>query len=272
MSSPLVETLLEIAADASAVIREVYDTAFSVEWKGPKDPVTLADKRANELICRRLEVAFPGIPVVAEESDPRTFENYATADRVFFVDPLDGTAEFIDRNGEFVVMIGVVEGDVATTGVVFAPCTETAWIGERGRGAFRVRRGGPQEPISVSRVRTFAEARAVASRSHRSPELDRFLSGMGCREVVSVGSAGLKAGRVAEGGADLYVAPGNAGKRWDACAGDAIVTAAGGRFTDTAGAPFDYRAPTLINDQGLIATNGVLHEAVLSYFSSLARI
>lgn len=271
MTSALVDTLLDIAADASAVIREVYDTAFSVEWKGPKDPVTLADTRANELICRRLEAAFPGTPVVAEESDPRTFENYASADRVFFVDPLDGTAEFIDRNGEFVVMIGVVEGDVATTGVVFAPCTDTAWVGERGRGAFRVTRGGLREAIAVSAVGNLADARAVASRSHRSPALDRFLSGMGCREVVAVGSAGLKAGAVAEGAADLYVAPGNAGKRWDACAGDAIVTAAGGRFTDTAGEAFDYRAPSLVNNQGLIATNGLLHDAVLSYFSSLMR-
>lgn len=261
--SALVDTLLDISAEAAEVIRGVYETPFSVEWKGPRDPVTSADRRANELICRRLEEAFPGTPIVAEESDPESFANYRSAARVFFVDPLDGTAEFIDRNGEFVVMIGVVDGDSATTGVICAPATRVAWFGELGRGAYRVRQGAAPEPISVSAVAEIGRGRAVASRSHRSPELDRFLAGVGFRELANVGSAGLKAVAVADGSADLYVAPGPVGKRWDACAGDAIVTAAGGRFTDCFGKPFDYRAPRLENDHGLVATNGLLHESIL---------
>ena len=103
------EVMLRVAVEASAVIAEVYETPFSVDFKAPEDPVTAADRRANTLICERLSKAFPGVPLVAEESEPETFAGYRTAERVFFVDPLDGTAEFVNRNGEFVVMIGKAE-------------------------------------------------------------------------------------------------------------------------------------------------------------------
>lgn len=262
MTSTL-ETLVDIAAEAAGVVREVYEQPFSVEWKAPKDPVTAADKRANDLICARLAAAFPGTPVVAEESDPASFADFRKSERVFFVDPLDGTAEFIDKNGEFAVMIGLVEGDVATVGVVCAPASRLVWVGERGRGSFRITESGARESIRVSQVSDVASARAVSSRSHRSPALERALGRLGCREVVALGSAGLKGARVAEGGADVYLGPGRVGKRWDACAIDAIVTGAGGRFTDQHGDPFDYRGPSLENARGLAASNGLLHESAL---------
>lgn len=258
--------LLDIAAEAAQVIREVYDTPFSVEWKGPRDPVTVADKRANDLICARLAKAFPGVPVVAEESDPKSFENYASSERVFFVDPLDGTLEFIDRNGEFVVMIGLVLGDVASVGVICAPATRTAWVGSPA-GAFRVDENGRRTPIRVSEISSARASRAVGSRSHRTPELTDFLEGLGFLEVAALGSAGLKVAAVSEGRVEAYVAPGYAGKRWDACAGDAIVTAAGGQLTDGSGARIDYRASSLSNDRGLVATNGRIHEAVIAGLS-----
>lgn len=260
----LMDTLIDIAADAAHVVREVYDTPFSVEWKGPKDPVTAADRRANDLICRRLAEAFPGVPIVAEESDPETFEGYRTAERVFFVDPLDGTAEFVARNGEFVVMIGVLEGTRATLGVVCAPGKRTLWAGSIGNGAFVVTDGGPRGTIRVSSCREVAVSRAVSSRSHRSPALEQALATLGPGSVVALGSAGLKGVEIATGTADVYMGPGNVGKRWDACAVDAIVTAAGGKFSDGGGEPFDYRAPNLTNERGLIATNGLLHDAVVA--------
>jgi 3'(2'), 5'-bisphosphate nucleotidase len=252
-----------VAFDAADLVRDVYETEFAVRYKGPKDPVTAADVRANELICRRLSEEFPGVPVVAEESDPGSFGAYRTADRVFFVDPLDGTAEFVDRNGEFVVMIGLVEGENAVAGVVVAPTRRTAWAGALGEGAFRVTGAGARTMIRVSDVAALETSRLVSSRSHRSPELERALLRIGAREVAAVGSAGLKGAEIAEGTADAYVGPGHVGKRWDACAIDAIITAAGGRFTDSFGVPFDYRAASLVNDRGLAATNGLLHAAVI---------
>jgi 3'(2'), 5'-bisphosphate nucleotidase len=265
----LLDTLLEIAGEASKIIAEVYDTNFVVEFKGPKDPVTAADKRANALIVSRLSDAFPGVPIVAEESDPSTFTGYRSAERVFFVDPLDGTAEFVARNGQFVVMIGLVEEKRAVAGVVAAPALHTAWAGALGEGAFEVDAAGARKPATVSTCGQVAEARLVSSRSHRGPLLEHVLSFIGAKEILAVGSAGLKGAHVASGLAELYVAPGRSGQRWDACAVDALLTAAGGRFTDAYGDAFDYRAPSLANDRGIVATNGLLHDGVLAVLAKL---
>jgi 3'(2'), 5'-bisphosphate nucleotidase len=267
----LLDGLLDIAAEAAQVIREVYEQPFSVDWKGPKDPVTEADVRANALICTRLSELWPGVPIVAEESDPESFAGYADSDRIFFVDPLDGTAEFVAKNGEFVVMIGVVEGDRAVAGVVCAPALRTAWAGSPSEGAFRVKENGIREPIRVSDERDVARARAVSSRSHRSPALEQVLAALGPGAVSVVGSAGLKGTEIASGNAELYLGPGMVGKRWDACAVEAIVTASGGKFSDGRGKPFDYRAQSLVNEHGLAATNGWLHDRALAALSSVTR-
>ena len=270
-SSPsLLETLDAIAREAAVLIRQVYATEFSVDFKAPRDPVTEADRQANELICDRLSKLFPHVPIVAEESEPETFARYREAERIFFVDPLDGTREFVARNGEFVVMIGYVEGDRARAAVIHAPESGVSWLGELGVGAYQTEADGSRKPISVSSVTTLAEARVVGSRSHRNPALERALASLGARELVALGSAGLKASVVAHGVADAYVAPHHAGKRWDACAADALISAAGGKLTDSRGDLFDYRSLHLENDRGIVASNGVLHDAIIEKLT-LAR-
>ena len=264
MSGDTLELMLEVAGEAALVISEVYAEPFSVDYKGPRDPVTVADRRANDLICKRLADAFPLVPIVAEESDPTSFEGYQRAERVFFVDPLDGTREFVDRNGEFVVMIGLLEEERATLGVIFAPAAQRAWIGSVGAGAFRVEADGSRHPIRVSPLDELGKATVVGSRSHRGEAVERVLAILGVGQVVALGSAGLKSAAVAAGEAEGYLAPLYAGKRWDACAADALITAAGGRFTDAFGLPFDYRGQSLANDRGLLATNGKIHDPLLA--------
>jgi 3'(2'), 5'-bisphosphate nucleotidase len=264
----LLDSMLRIANSAAELVLEVYDTPFSVDFKGPKDPVTAADRRANDLICRELAATFPGVPIVAEESDPETFSGYQTKERVFFVDPLDGTAEFVGRNGEFVVMIGLVEETQATAGVIVAPAKGRAWAALAGSGAWEIE-GLSRRPITVSAVDALPDAKVVSSRSHRSAALERALSQLGGQPLVPLGSAGLKGAEIASGRAEIYLGTGNAGKRWDACAIDALVTAAGGRFTDSFGEPIDYRSSSLVNDRGLLATNGRLHPKVISALEGL---
>lgn len=261
-------TLVGIAAEAAEVVNEVYQRPFNVEYKGPRDPVTEADKLANELICDRLATAFPGVPIVAEESPPERFANFRDSERVFFVDPVDGTREFVLKNGEFVVMIGVLEGATATAGVLHAPATGIAWVGLLGYGAFELGADGTRRALSVSSTPTLAEARIVSSRSHRTAELERVLKTLGAREILQQGSAGLKATRVACADADAYVAPHYAGQRWDVCAADALVAAAGGRISDAFGNAIDYRAAGLANDLGLVASNGLLHDEILERLAS----
>lgn len=260
----LLETLVAVARDAARVVLEVYETAFQVEYKSPRDPVTQADARANELIVRRLARSLPGVPCVAEESSPEEFEGFRSAERVLFVDPLDGTREFVDRNGEFVVMIGLVEGARATHGVVLAPVTGLAYCGAVGQGAYVVDATDRRSPLRVSEAADLALARLVVSRSHRDEAIDRVLGALGVAECKALGSAGLKGAEVARGAAEAYVSPRHAGKRWDVCAVDALVTAAGGRVTDASGTPIDYRAESLVNDRGLVVSNGSLHEAMVA--------
>lgn len=263
MKEEEVATLVGIAAEAAELVFRIYQTPFEVDYKAPRDPVTQADREANALICERLQTAFPGVPVVAEESSPDTFAGYQDAPRIFFVDPVDGTREFVAKNGEFVVMIGVVEGDRATASVIHAPATGTAWVGLEGHGAFRISPGEGRKKISVSDCSELAQVRVVASRSHRTPTFERALSELGVGTVIPQGSAGLKGARVAEASADAYVAPFYAGQRWDICACDALVHAAGGRVTDAYGAAIDYRAPTLAQETGVVVSNGVVHDALL---------
>jgi 3'(2'), 5'-bisphosphate nucleotidase len=263
--------LLETAREAAEIINTVYATDFSVDYKGPRDPVTAADREANELICRRLAAAFPGVPIVAEESDPESFADFREHERAFFVDPLDGTREFVKKNGEFVVMIGLLEGDTPSTGVVHAPATGVAWAASPETGAFRLDPDGSRHPLSVSATGRLADARVVSTRSHRSPTLEQALEALGVSALTALGSAGLKCVAIADGSADAYVAPARAGSRWDLCAGQAIIEAAGGRMTDAHGDPIDYRSESLVNETGILASNAALHPLLLERLAEIRR-
>jgi 3'(2'), 5'-bisphosphate nucleotidase len=269
MSRAVIETLVAVAAAAGRLVLDVYRGEFRVEYKGPGDPVTAADRGANALLLRRLGDAFPGVPVVAEESERAAYERYWEAERIFFVDPLDGTREFVDRNGEFAVMIGLVEGSRAAAGAVHSPVTGHTWVGAVGEGAWQVDPDGRWTPVGVSAVSEVGGATFVVSRSHRSRRLERALAGLGPGQVRLLGSAGLKGSAVARGLADAYLDTGAKTKRWDACAVDALVTAAGGRVSDATGAPLDYRARTLVNERGLVVSNGHVHEAILTGIAQL---
>jgi 3'(2'), 5'-bisphosphate nucleotidase len=261
--------MLTIAREASLVIQRNYATEFAVDYKGPADPVTAADREANALICARLAESFGPIPVVAEESDESAFAGWVGAPRVFFVDPLDGTLEFVARNGDFVVMIGLVENARPVAGVVVAPATGKAWAGADTVGAFEVEPDGTRKPIRVSDTADLSIASAVISRSHQSDRLMRLISDLGIEKVVARGSAGLKAAEVAMGTADVYFQPGKAGKRWDTCAPEAILSAAGGLATDSFGRPIDYAGPELQNHKGFLATNTKLHPRLLELLKPL---
>lgn len=264
MTPAELEQLVTIARDAGEIITRIYAGEFTVDYKAPSDPVTQADRLANDLICERIARAFPGSPIVAEESAPETFLGFETGERVFFVDPLDGTREFVARNGQFVVMIGMVEGDHATAGVVHAPATGTTWYGAVGQGASRSEQGGSPQPIRVSDVVRAELASVVSSRSQRSAALQRALDSLGARQHLAVGSAGLKGAQVADATADAYLSIGRSGKLWDACAVDALVHAAGGRFTDTRGERLDYRSTDISLKRGILACNERLHATLVA--------
>lgn len=267
------EEALRIARKASELILSVYATPFKIEMKGPNDPVTRADREANDLICTALAAAFPDDAILAEESVPSTAEEVAAIvqrERVWFIDPLDGTREFASRNGEFAVMIGLAVHGRATLGVVLMPTTGQALAGYALAGervAFAEEASLERRPLTVSPLRDPREATLMISRSHRPKIVEPVAAQLGITRMIPCGSVGVKVARIATGVADLYVHWGHGAKRWDACAPEAILNAAGGRFTDVEGEPIDYRCSGLALDNGIVASNGALHDVVLAVTS-----
>lgn len=254
---------LEVAREAAAVVMRVYAAPFDVEYKGKDDPVTRADKEANALIVERLRRELPGVPVVAEESDPAHYAGFAGAHAAWFVDPLDGTREFVARNGEFAVMIGLAEKGRATLGAIVAPAWGRAFVGVVGEGAWEIGADGSERTLHVSSRTDLAGASIVVSRSRAPARIEAFIASVGAKRAVPVGSSGLKGVLVATGDHDAYIQPGRAGMRWDACATEALVVAAGGACTDAHGGAFDYATTDIENSRGLVATNGHLHDALV---------
>jgi 3'(2'), 5'-bisphosphate nucleotidase len=262
------DVALSAAREAAEIVMTVYATPFDVHYKAVDDPVTRADRESNALLCERLERAYPGVPVVAEESAESEYAGFAKADAVWFVDPLDGTREFVAKNGEFAVMIGLSVGGGAALGVIVAPAWGRSFVGVVGQGAWEAKSDGARVPLHVSSKSSLGDASIVLSRSRVSPRLAAQIDSLGAREVVRHGSSGLKGVLVALGTHDAYLQPGRAGMRWDACATEALVRAAGGRCTDATGAPIDYASEELVNSRGLVATNGALHDAVVAALRS----
>lgn len=270
--SEVFSRLLDAARAAAEVVMRVYaDEDVGAELKGPNDPVTRADREANALLLERLSRELPGVPIVAEESDPAEYAGFASARAALFVDPVDGTREFIAKNGEFAVMVGYAEEGRATVGVVLCPALGKTYGGIVGEGAFLVDDADRRTPIRVAPATELSLARVAVSRFHRSSDVDAKLARLGAKELVPVGSAGLKGVKVASAELELYAHPsGSPVKLWDACAPDAIVRAAGGVLTDGAGVPFDYRGAAA-QGRGTVAGNPVLHAEAVRRFAREER-
>lgn len=217
--------LAGIAEDAGRAILAVRAAGFQVAYKADASPLTQADTAAHEIILRGLSASFPGVPVLSEEGADIAYETRARWERLFIVDPLDGTKEFVKELGEFCVCIALAQGGFPVFGAVHVPVWGKTYVGGLGRGAFRRERGGPWSPI---RVRQPAADGLVllASRSHPSPELEQWLADKPVRQRVTAGSA-LKFCLVAEGAADLYPRL-NFTREWDTAAGQAVLEGAGG--------------------------------------------
>jgi len=261
---------IEIAREASAVLLDIYATDFAVDFKGSgqSDPVTEADRRANALIVARLREAFPDDGIIAEESQHKAsvFEKR----RIWYVDPLDGTKEFVAKNGEFSVMIGLAVDGRAQLGAVLQPSDGTLYAGELGAGAF-VERGGKRTPLAVSSHRETDKLGLIVSRSHRPAATDELMRRLGIAREVSSGSVGLKVGQIALQNADLYVHMSDKSSAWDTCAPEAVLIAAGGRFTDLAGEPIAYGVSDVRTRRGILACNAAAFSAVLPVVRELAE-
>ncbi len=237
--------LVSLAHRAGEAIMEIYATDFEHQTKADDSPVTAADLAAEAVIEAGLAEIAPGIPLVAEEAASQGRLPDISGGRFWLVDPLDGTREFLNRNGEFTVNIGLIESGAPMLGVVHAPALDLTFTGIAGKGATVSRNGDPARAISV-RPSPAGGVTIVASHRHGDPEaIDRLLRGHPVADRKTAGSS-LKFCLVAEGEADIYPRFGRT-MEWDTAAGQAVLTAAGGHVTDEHGVALGYGKPGFEN-------------------------
>ena len=260
------EIAVGLARKAGEKVLEFYALEIIAEEKLGLDnfsePVTIADKTASRIIVEGLAEAFPEDGILSEE-ETDVIEIRTSRNRVWMIDPIDGTWGFIKKDGDFGVQIGLTENGACVLGVVFLPFHGELYYAAKAGGAFFIEGGGAAQRLAVSDKTNFTEINLASSRNHRSPKMHRIIEDFGFRKEIQRGSVGLKVGLIARQTADLYIHLSPRTKFWDTCAPQIILEEAGGRLTDLFGFPFRYDLNDVQNHNGIVATNGAIHDEVL---------
>lgn len=250
----------KVAQESATIVQTFYVGSAEVEYKDDKSPITEADRSANEHIIHRIRTTFPNDGILSEESQDDL--SRLDKERVWIIDPLDGTKEFIARNGEFSVMIGLAIDGEAVLGVIMQPDPGLLYAGARGVGAFLFEED-EQIPLQVSDKTEPREMILACSRSHRPSIIDSLVRTMHITQERISGSVGLKIGLISRQLAEIYPHPSPGCKEWDSCAGHALLEAAGGVMTDCWGNPIRYNKADIRAHNGILASNGGNHAALV---------
>ena len=266
------DVAIDLARRAGDAILKVRSGEFVVEDKGAGEgPVTIADRQADALIRAGLEAAFPSDALLSEEH-PDDLARLGQ-DRVWIVDPLDGTRQFVQRGTEFAVLIGLAVAGRATVGVVHLPCDEVTYAAADGIGAFEIDAAGRRRRITLAPAPPHAdELTVVVSREHYSRRTRRAVDLLRPTQLIASGSVGRKAALIAAGHADVYVTMGGRSRHWDACASEVVVREAGGAFRDARGGELVYNTEMTHNACGLLACRAaLLNRTVAAVEAALAE-
>lgn len=263
---------LQLAEEASRSILKFYETDIVAEEKLGADneyePVTEADREASRIIVAGLADAFPNDFILSEE-EPDDVEKRLASSRVWMIDPIDGTAGFVSKAGDFSVQIGLVVDGKPILGVVQQPHLEITTFATKGKGAFI--KYGDSEPkrMHVTDQSVFSEMTMAMTRNHMTHRIERVIEHFGFSNILRRGSVGLKTGLIANGECDIYIHPSPRTKLWDVCGPQIILEEAGGRLTDIFGGEIRYDREQLPNLNGLLASNGATHEAAVDHLRPL---
>lgn len=241
-----VAPLIAAARRAGEAVMAVYASEFAVDYKADESPLTRADSESQALICAALAKAFPTVPIISEEAPIPPLAERRQWRRYFLVDPLDGTKEFVKKNGEFSINIALVAGEFPSFGLIYAPARGEMYWGGNDFGAY-MSKDGERVPVRMRTIKPLPGAgrRVLLSRSHPSPELDAYLADVPVAQRIICGSA-LKFAMLASGQADFYPRLSRT-YEWDTAAGQALVEGAGGSMTTLDGRPFVYNKAELAN-------------------------
>ena len=249
-----IEQLIDIAYEAGKAILEIYDSNdMGIESKSDESPLTKADKAANEVICKGLAKITPDIPIISEENKEIPFQQRKDYEYLWMVDPLDGTKEFIKKNGEFTVNIALIHNQKPIAGVVYAPVLDNMYYAIDGEGAYIIE-DDEQVPLLANKYqKTDSQLKVVCSRSHLNDATQAFVDDYTNPELIAKGSS-LKFLILAEGGAELYprLAP---TMEWDTAAAHVILNESGGQISQPDGAPLLYNKENLLNPHFIATAN-----------------
>ena len=245
---------------------EIYEQDFSVELKQDRSPLTQADIKSNEIIQRMISVS--GYPILSEESvDDKERLN---CEKIWIVDPLDGTSDFVSRTGEFTIMVALIEHNKPILGVVYCPTNKTLFVAQKNGGAYNLGNGQCLK-LSISNVAELKRCRAVVSRHHLSDQDRQFLMKIKIDKSTQLGSS-LKVMDICSGKAELYFATTNNMKQWDTCASCCIIKEAGGKMTDMLGSELKYNIDTLNHQNGILVTNGLIHNKIIDNYAKFDNL
>lgn len=247
----LLNDVVSLAKQAGKQVLNIYQSDFTVEYKTDKSPITVADLASHECICQGLSFLTPDLPIISEESVPASFQKRRFWEKYWLIDPLDGTKEFLEKNGEFTINIALIEQHKPSLGVIFVPSANICYFAQRGQGAYK-QIGQTQPEVIFSRAWKEAQPiTAVISRRHGMEELKKFLAQFSRLNLLNCGSA-LKFCWVAEGLADIYprFSP---TFEWDTAAGQCILTEAGGLVVDNTGQELQYNMSSSLQTANFLA-------------------
>jgi len=256
--TPNLDDVMDAIIQAGEKVREIYDTDFEVDKKDDNSPITKADLESNKILKSVLEKTR--IPILSEEDVDD--KSRLASKKVWIVDPLDGTQDFVNRTGEFTILVGLVENHVPVMGLVYLPIKKILYFAEKGMGAFCYDLN-KWEKISVRKVEEISSCLALVSRHHLSGKERKILDHLGITNTATVGST-LKVMEISSGRGDVYLTTTNKMSQWDTCASWCVISEAGGKMTDVSGKELVYNTEIVKHENGLLVTNGFVHEMVIS--------
>jgi 3'(2'), 5'-bisphosphate nucleotidase len=260
---PELDIAIKAAQEASKKILEIYESDYNTFTKSDDSPVTDADLKSNEVINEILSNTKYSILSEEDVDD----QNRLSKDMIWIVDPLDGTSDFIDKTGEFTVMIALIQNKKPILGVIAWPTEKILFIAQKNCGAFRYS-NGKWEKILVTKIDELSKCRIVGSRHHLSNKEKKFIKKIGIKEFTSIGSS-LKVGKISSGEAEAYITTTNKMKEWDTAASYCIISEAGGKMTDMIGNELTYNNKNVYHQNGILVTNGLIHDKIIEEFKKL---
>ena len=260
---PELDVAIEAVHEAGKSILEIYKQSYETFTKSDDSPITEADLKSNEII--KAVLSKTGYKILSEED--KDDSKRLLEEIIWIVDPLDGTSDFIDKTGEFTVMIALIKNKKPIIGVIGWPTEKTIFAAQKGSGAFRYSEG-KWSKIEVAKTSELSKCKVVGSRHHLSEKEKNFIKKLGIKHFTSVGSS-LKVGKISSGEAEAYITTTNKMKEWDSAASYCLIFEAGGKMTDMFGNDITYNNKTVNHQNGILVTNGLIHDKIIEEFKKL---